>query len=107
MQWHYGLRPASLECLEAVSPSRQLSRQVSRQVSKPARPCGAVPLIGAIFEASELGASALPSPTTACPRQGVGLNRLNNVGGIDPRGFQADTFRGEAAQECLAIFADY
>lgn len=41
------------------------------------------------------------------PWRGVGLNRSNNVGRIDPRGVQADTFHGEAVQECLAILADY
>ena len=98
----------SLESLEAVSPSRQLSRQVSKQVSKPAWPCGTVLLTSRSDTAScwHLEASLL-SFSTPCPRKGVGLNRSNNVGGVDPRRFQADAFRGEAAQECLTIFADY
>jgi hypothetical protein len=86
------LNSTGVQIRDGASSSRQVPRQLSRHVSMP----------GAF-----LGASPLLSPATMCPQQIVGLNRLNNVGGIDPGGLQADTFRGQAAQECYAIFGDY
>lgn len=95
-----GTWPADcLQSLEAVSPSRQLSRQMSRHVSKPAWSCGAVLLPSR--------RDCKLSLSTPCPRKSIGLNRSDHAGGVKPRGFQADASRREAAQECLAIFANY